>query len=139
MLQQIYPSVAHTYAYELNKDMQFAAAHYIPFDEAGMCQNVHGHTYFVNITIAGNALNPLGFLVNFQDIKQLVHKQYDHTLLNEHPHFKNQPPSTEVVAKTIFEIIESHLTTLENQPKILQVFVRETPTSYVLYRGERHV
>ena len=30
MIQQIYPVPDHPYEYELNKDMHFAAAHYIP-------------------------------------------------------------------------------------------------------------
>ena len=29
----------------------------------------HGHTYFVNITIAGDELDHNGFLVNFADLK----------------------------------------------------------------------
>ncbi|MDN6206218.1 MAG: 6-carboxytetrahydropterin synthase QueD, partial [Staphylococcus simulans] len=37
MLQQIYPTVAHPYAFELNKDFHFAAAHYIPCEDAGKC------------------------------------------------------------------------------------------------------
>ncbi|PTE95508.1 6-carboxytetrahydropterin synthase QueD, partial [Staphylococcus cohnii] len=30
MFQQNYPNVAHDYMYELNKDFNFSAAHYIP-------------------------------------------------------------------------------------------------------------
>ncbi|RLY57823.1 6-carboxytetrahydropterin synthase QueD, partial [Staphylococcus epidermidis] len=30
-MQQIYPSVTHPYQFELNKDFNFSAAHYIPF------------------------------------------------------------------------------------------------------------
>ena len=29
MIQQLYPSVAHPYSFELNKDFNFSAAHYI--------------------------------------------------------------------------------------------------------------
>ncbi|MBJ6297901.1 6-carboxytetrahydropterin synthase, partial [Staphylococcus aureus] len=54
MLQQIYPSTTHPYQFELNKDFNFSAAHHIPCEEAGICQNVHGHTYFVNLTIVGD-------------------------------------------------------------------------------------
>lgn len=138
MIQQFYPTPIHSYQYELNKDFHFAAAHYIPHESAGKCREVHGHTYFVNVTIVGNSLDDSGFLVNFQQIKSIIHQQFDHTLLNEDIHFSNTNkdgyPTTEIVARTIYEIIESDLQTKENEPTCLQVLVRETPTSYVIYR-----
>ncbi len=30
MMQQFYPQVQHSYRFELNKDMHFSAAHFIP-------------------------------------------------------------------------------------------------------------
>jgi len=139
MLQQLYPQVQHPFAYELNKDFQFAAAHYVPSAKAGKCQQVHGHTYFANITVAGNELDESGFLVNFSTIKQLIHDRFDHTLLNEHTDCFNDEnpnlfPTTEVVARTIYDIIASYLASTENKPMCIQVFLRETPTSYCLYR-----
>ncbi|KJD52525.1 6-carboxy-5,6,7,8-tetrahydropterin synthase, partial [Bacillus amyloliquefaciens] len=99
---------------------------------------VHGHTYTINITIAGDELNESGFLVNFSTIKKLIHGEYDHTLLNDHQEFSgesaDQIPSTEVVAKTIYDKTEAYLKDLKNRPHCVQVFVRETPTSYVVYR-----
>ena len=80
MMQQIYPSVTHPYQFELNKDFNFSAAHYIPCEDAGICIRTHGHTYFVNLTIAGDSLDHNGFLVNFSDLKKLVHDQFDHYL-----------------------------------------------------------
>lgn len=142
MMQQIYPVVPHPYAYELNKDFHFAAAHYIPHEDAGKCQNTHGHTYFTNITIAGDELDHTGFLVNFQKIKELIHKRFDHTTLNDDPAFSNKDaeffPSSEVVAREIYKIVQEYLDTLENQPKCIQVFLRETPTSYCIYRPKEN-
>lgn len=137
MMQQIYPQVNHNYAFELNKDMNFSAAHYIPDERAGVCSRTHGHTYFVNVTIAGNHLDEMGFLVNFRDIKSIINDTFDHTLINDLPELKDKMPSTELVAKTIFDMINNHLNTLPHAPKVLQVFFRETPTSYVIYRGVR--
>lgn len=135
MLQQFYPVTNHSYLYELNKDMNFAAAHFINNGSAGKCQNMHGHTYFANVTIVGNELQDDGFLVNFQELKKLVHGKYDHTVLNNHPDdFSYEEPSTEVVAKTIYKNIEQTLKQYDNNPKVLQVIVRETPTSYVTYK-----
>ncbi|MGM0753588.1 MAG: 6-carboxytetrahydropterin synthase [Bacillota bacterium] len=138
MIQQIYPTPDHSFEFELNKDMHFAAAHYIPHPEAGSCQEIHGHTYFANITIGGDQLDDSGFLINFQHIKKLIHKRFDHKLMNNDEIFSlergNVFPTTEVVAKVMWEIIQSHLDTLPHRPQCLQVFLRETPTSYCLYR-----
>ena len=134
MLQQFYPVAQHSYKYELNKDMNFAAAHFIDHKSAGKCQNIHGHTYFANVTIVGNELQDNGFLVNFQELKKLVHGEYDHTLMNDNSDYSNEQPSTEVVAKTIYKNIEQALKKYDNDPKVLQVILRETPTSYVTYK-----
>ncbi|WP_270169200.1 6-pyruvoyl trahydropterin synthase family protein [Paenibacillus sp. SYP-B4298] len=143
MIQQLYPSVSHPYCYELNKDVQFAAAHYIPSDKAGKCRQLHGHTYFANITIAGDQLDALGFLVNFAVIKRLIHDRFDHTLLNEDERFSDEPagpfPSSEMLARVIAELVQAHLDTLPHQPVCVQVYLRETPTSYVIYRPKREV
>ena len=133
MLQQFYPTPAHDYRYELNKDMHFAAAHFLPNENAGICQRLHGHTYFANITIVGEELDECGFLVNFQTLKKLVHGVYDHSLLNDHADFKDLPPSTEIVAEAIWRRIQTYLDQTPNKPRCIQVLVRETPTSYVRY------
>ncbi|MEF2247812.1 6-pyruvoyl trahydropterin synthase family protein [Paenibacillus sp. IITD108] len=142
MLQQIYPAAVHPYEYELNKDLQFAAAHYVPSEAAGKCRYVHGHTYYANITIAGDTLDESGFLVNFALIKQLIHGRFDHTLLNDDTKlFSNsnpaQFPTTEVVARIIYELVQEHLNERPNKPQCVQVFLRETPTSYCIYRPKR--
>lgn len=139
MIQQIYPTVSHNFRYELNKDMQFAAAHYVPSDNAGQCSRVHGHTYFANVTIVGDELDDTGFLVNFATIKKLIHDRFDHSLLNDdHELFSDEDadrfPTTEVVARTMGEVIQAYLDHTENKPVCVQIFLRETPTSYVVYR-----
>lgn len=132
MIQQMYPTVQHNYAYELNKDMHFAAAHHVPHPSAGICQQVHGHTYFCNLTIAGDTLDEAGFLIDFKTLKEIVHNRFDHQVLNHV--LSIRMPTTEAVAQEIWYSVQKHLNTLPNQVKCLQVFLRETPTSYVIYR-----
>ncbi|EHJ08798.1 6-carboxytetrahydropterin synthase QueD [Staphylococcus simiae] len=134
MLQQIYPSTDHPFQFELNKDFNFSAAHFIPSEDAGKCMRTHGHTYFVNLTIAGDELDHNGFLVNFSYLKKLIHDQFDHDLLNQLPAFEGQSPSTEVVAHKIYSIVQEELNTRDNHPQCVQVYLRETPTSYVVFR-----
>jgi 6-pyruvoyltetrahydropterin/6-carboxytetrahydropterin synthase len=137
-MHQIYPVTPHAYTYELNKDFHFAAAHYVPHEDAGKCQYTHGHTYFTNITIVGDELDHTGFLVNFQKIKELIHKRFDHRTLNDDDAFSDEDadyfPTSEVVAREIYKIVQEYLDTLEHKPRCIQVYLRETPTSYCVYR-----
>ena len=137
MMQQFYPSVPHGFRFELNKDMNFSAAHFIPSKDAGQCQEMHGHTYFVNVTIGGDTVDASGFLIDFKQIKQAIHKKYDHSVLNNHPEFKDKFPTTELLAEQIWQTIQNLLMETENQPFCLQVIVRETPTSYVIFRPRK--
>ena len=139
MMQQFYPQVQHSYRFELNKDMHFSAAHFIPSEDAGKCQVMHGHTYYLNITIGGNELDSIGFLIDFKELKNLIHDKYDHSVLNDHPEFNNNFPTTEKLAEQICKSIQEVLLTRNNKPVCLQVIVRETPTSYVIYRPEQEV
>lgn len=143
MIQQIYPSVTHPFQFELNKDFHFAAAHYIPAEAAGQCSQMHGHTYFANITIAGNELDETGFLVNFSLIKKLIHDRFDHTLLNNDSQFDQHDvsrfPTSEIIARTICNLVQEYLDTTANRPACIQVFLRETPTSYVIFRPKAGV
>lgn len=134
MMQQFYPTTPHAYRFELNKDMHFSAAHYIPAVEAGKCAHMHGHTYHLNVTIAGDRLNGTGFLIDFKKLKDLIHKRYDHSVLNDHAEFTDTFPTTEQLAEQIYLLIQSSLDQSDNQPRCVQVIVRETPTSYVVYR-----
>ena len=123
MIQQIYPSVSHPFRYELNKDMHFAAAHYVPSESAGACSKVHGHTYFVNVTVAGNQLDESGFLVNFSQIKKLIHDRFDHSLLNDHTAlFSDEDPgrfpTTENAARIVCELIQEFLRDIGQQAEV---------------------
>ncbi|GGJ73713.1 6-carboxytetrahydropterin synthase QueD [Virgibacillus salexigens] len=141
MIQQIYPFINHNYTYEINKDFHFAAAHYIPHQDAGKCQSMHGHTYFTNITIVGEELNHTGFLVDFKQIKNLIHKRFDHVVMNQDvafsDHNPNAFPTTEIVARTIYELVQEYLDTLSHSPRCIQVYLRETPSSYCVYRPKK--
>ena len=131
----MYPIPSHDYEYELNKDLNFSAAHFIPDKRAGKCERFHGHTYHVNMTIVGDALDELGFLVNFSALKNLIMEAFDHRLLNEHEAFNDIPPTSETLAKVIYEMVDKYIKEeQENELKCLQIVLRETPTSYVVYR-----
>src|SRR5699024_5973434 len=97
--------------------------------------------YFVDIAVAGNELNQQGFLVNFKMIKALIHTRCDHTVLNEDEIFSetdsNAFPTSEDVARKVYEIVQDYWNTCENKPVCRQVFLRETHTRYCVYRTHK--
>ena len=45
------------------------------------------------------------------------------------------PPTSETLAKVIYEMVDKYIKEeQENELKCLQIVLRETPTSYVVYR-----
>ena len=76
----------------LTRIFTFEAAHHLPYYN-GKCRKVHGHTYKLEVTIAGKVrslskYNPYsGMVVDFNDLKFHVEdkiiKKYDHSYLND--------------------------------------------------------
>lgn len=72
----------------VTKEFQFDAAHMLT-GHKGLCQNLHGHTYRVEVTVGGNQLQregpAAGMLVDFKDLKEwcnnLLFKELDHAYI----------------------------------------------------------
>ena len=65
-------------------------------------------------------------LVNFSDLKKLIHDQFDHYLLNDLTPFKGKSPSTEIVAQTIYNMVQDYLSDRDNQPQCTSIFTRNS-------------
>jgi 6-pyruvoyltetrahydropterin/6-carboxytetrahydropterin synthase len=88
----------------LTRSFHFDAAHKV-VDYNGKCENLHGHTYLLKVTISGE-LKENGMVLDFatlkKKVKELIDKKLDHKYLNEE--FDN--PTTENVAIFIFNSLE---------------------------------
>lgn len=91
--------------FELSIKDSIAAAHFIPGHQ-GMCKNLHGHTWKIEVVIAAETLDNLGMVADFIDIKKKL-KSFlsvlDHVCLNDLPYFKEHTPTTENLAKYIYQ------------------------------------
>ena len=67
---------------ELYKDFRFEAAHRLPnVPEGHKCARLHGHSFFVRLTITGEVNPETGWLMDFDDIKNAfgpLLEQLDH-------------------------------------------------------------
>lgn len=108
----------------LTKQISFAASHryWNPkwSDEKneeifGKCTSPfgHGHNYLLNVTLEGEPNPDTGMIINLYDLKPIltdVLKDFDHKYLNEdNDLFKDLIPTTENIAKALWDLIEDKL------------------------------
>ncbi|MFH1952113.1 MAG: 6-carboxytetrahydropterin synthase QueD [Pseudomonadota bacterium] len=97
--------------YELKTTSQFAAAHQLRGLAHG-CENLHGHNWKIEVCVTGSKLGNDGLLIDFRVIKGETKKimdELDHRFLNELEQFKNVEPSSENIARHIFESLSTRL------------------------------
>jgi 6-pyruvoyltetrahydropterin/6-carboxytetrahydropterin synthase len=92
-------------------ETDFAAAHRLR-EYDGNCERLHGHNWKVDVVLRGQALDGLGMVIDFRDAKRLIHEvlaDFDHTCLNDLEAFATQNPTTENLARTIYEALAAKL------------------------------
>jgi 6-pyruvoyltetrahydropterin/6-carboxytetrahydropterin synthase len=78
---------------------KFSAAHFLK-EYKGKCENVHGHTFQVEVAIVVTELDRTGIGFDFTEIKKVLSAALpDHTLLNEAYAFN---PSAENIARHLY-------------------------------------
>jgi 6-pyruvoyltetrahydropterin/6-carboxytetrahydropterin synthase len=116
---------------EVIKMFHFEAAHTLPHAPPGhKCRNLHGHSYRVDVHVAGTVDPQSGWVTDFGEIARAVGPvlaEVDHRLLNELPGLDN--PTSEHLARYLFHCIAPLL------PGLSAVTVWESDTARAIYRG----
>jgi 6-pyruvoyltetrahydropterin/6-carboxytetrahydropterin synthase len=97
--------------FEVTIEETFAAGHALR-NYKGKCENVHGHNYRCQVSLAGETLDEIGLLVDFVELKKAVHAvidRMDHQWLNDLPPFDKLNPSAENMARFIYDEVEAAL------------------------------
>ena len=106
----------------------FSAAHNLR-DYKGKCENVHGHNWIVEAAVASRKLDKQGMVIDFAVLKKTLKEaleELDHCDLNGLPYFKKVNPSSENIAKFIYDKLKI----------ASSVKVWETENSCAEYRGD---
>ena len=118
---------------EIYKEFDFEAAHRLPnVPEGHKCARLHGHSFRVEIHVAGAVDHKTGWVMDFADLGvafKPLYRQLDHNYLNEIPGLEN--PTSEVIARWIWDRLQPEL------PNLSRIVVRETCTTGAVYQGER--
>jgi 6-pyruvoyltetrahydropterin/6-carboxytetrahydropterin synthase len=100
----------------------------------------HGHNYVLEVSLEGQPDPVTGMVMDLKELKEILNRQvvdlYDHRFLNyEVPPFDRLVPTTENIARDIWQRLEPHLS--RNGRRLHAVRVYETPDLYVDYFGEQ--
>ncbi len=122
--------------YTIEVEDKFASAHQLLGYE-GKCENMHGHTWKVRISLAGESLDDLGMLFDFKKAKELLKdilSDFDHKNLNEISYFRKNNPTAENIARVIYELYGGKMKETGGAGILLsQVTVWESETTCATY------
>ncbi len=119
--------------YELKILSEFSAAHRLE-NFYGKCESLHGHNYKVEVHLLGDRLDDAGLVKDFGVVKAKTREvlaELDHTYLNDLPAFRRQNPSSENLARYLFERLGEVLN--DEGVAVSRVTVWESDTSCVSY------
>lgn len=97
--------------YRLTIQTHFAAAHNL-IHYQGDCENLHGHNWKVEVTVAARELNQAGLGIDFKILKRetkTILARLDHKYLNNLDMFKGVSPSSEHIARYLFDELSTVL------------------------------
>ncbi|MEE2828575.1 MAG: 6-carboxytetrahydropterin synthase [Myxococcota bacterium] len=113
---------------ELVVEFDFCAAHRLP-RHPGRCFRMHGHSYRLEVLVAGTPEADSGMVVDFFDVEGAcspVIESVRDTCLNE----VLENPTAEAIVAWLWTRIQPRL------PQLSELRLYETAACYVIYRGE---
>lgn len=120
--------------FELTVKSSFSGAHHLA-GYKGSCSGHHGHNWDVEAALTGNELNEIGIIVDYRVLKVKLKEildLLDHRDLNTIPQFEGRNPSSENIAKFIYEAMQTSLKGLPCRMSYVRVY--ETPLTSAIYR-----
>jgi 6-pyruvoyltetrahydropterin/6-carboxytetrahydropterin synthase len=132
----------------LTRRFQFSASHQLHnpalsaeanADAFGLCENVHGHNYRLEVTVRGTPDPETGFFCNVLDLKGivdgLVADPCEHQFLNGIDLFEGVVPTTmEHLSQRIWQVVEPALA--EKGMELHEILLAETDDNIVRLRKD---
>jgi 6-pyruvoyltetrahydropterin/6-carboxytetrahydropterin synthase len=122
--------------YEITILSHFSGAHRLRYLH-GKCEELHGHNWKIEVSVVSDRLNKEGLVIDFQILKQRAEKviePLDHSYLNDLPYFSKKEPSSENIAKYIFDKMKKELKAYRVTLKKVTAWESETACASYLGR-----
>ena len=97
--------------YELVVESKFSAAHQLR-GYKGLCEKLHGHNWRVTVAVTAERLDEQGMAIDFTELKKALREvldQLEHTFLNDIFPFTQINPSSENLAKWIYDSLSKKI------------------------------
>ena len=122
--------------FEVHVQTHFSAARSLE-GYPGVCARIHGHTWVVEVYVRCEQLNEIGLAIDIGVIKKAtreVLRNLDHSNLNELPEFEGMNPTSENIAKYLYQSLSGTLNT--DGVRVSKIKVSETPGAGASYWEE---
>jgi 6-pyruvoyltetrahydropterin/6-carboxytetrahydropterin synthase len=97
--------------FELTVETMFSAAHQLK-GYKGKCERLHGHNWKVQVHVIAEKLNEIDIAIDFHEMKSLTNEvvsALDHCILNEIFPFTEKNPSSENIAKWVYDSLRKKI------------------------------
>lgn len=92
-------------------ETHFSSAHQLR-GYKGVCEKLHGHNWKVQVYVLAERLNDIDLAIDFHDLKKLTEEviaPLDHGFLNDIFPFTEKNPSSENIAKWIYDSLKKKI------------------------------
>jgi len=119
--------------FKLNVTDSFSSAHKLN-DYDGICRNLHGHNWKVRLCVMCDSLDNIGMAMDFGLVKAKLGElleEFDHKYLNDLPDFDGINPTSENIARIVFEKMGKKLS--QCPCEVVETEVWESEKASVIY------
>ena len=102
--------------YTIKVKSNFSSAHNLR-KYSGKCEKLHGHNWVVEASFQYRELDKTGLAVDFRIAKATLRdatEELDHSYLNDHKFFKKVNPTSENIARFIYERIKKKIANIKS-------------------------
>jgi len=117
--------------FELMVETTFAAAHQLR-GYKGKCEQMHGHNWKVQVHIVAQRLNEIDIAMDFHEIKDYLNEvvaPLDHSYLNDIFPFTEKNPSSENIAKWLYDSLNKKLANENAQVSAVTVWESDSASA----------
>lgn len=106
-------------------------------DLFGKCNSLHGHNYYMEVTLCGEIDSKTGYLMDLKKLKDILYSEIiskvDHKNLNEVKLFDGVIPTTENMVIIFWNTLKDKIE--NDKVKLYSIKLSETDKNYVIYKG----
>ena len=117
--------------FELMVETTFSSAHQLK-GYRGKCERLHGHNWKVQVHVIAEKLNEIDIAIDFHEMKRLTNEvvsTLDHSILNEIFPFTEKNPSSENIAKWVYDSLRKKIDNETIQVSAVTVWESETSSA----------